>query len=67
MFIIIGTCSPAGLNFPVPPLPDLLELVLLQALLYEAGSMTTDFVFSRFDLGSRTIALFEPVDFAFEV
>lgn len=66
MFIVIGTLLPAGLDFPVPPLPEPFEFVLLQALLGKAGSITTGFAFGRFDLGSSTIPFLEPVDFAFE-
>ena len=66
MFIIIGTLLPAGLDFPVPPLPDPFEFLLLQALLGEAGSLATDFAFGHFDLRSSTMPLFEPVDLILE-
>lgn len=66
MFIIIRTLLSAGLDFPVLPLPYPFEFVLLQALLSEASSITTDFGFDRFNLGSYIIPLFEPVNFVLE-
>ena len=63
---VIGTLLSAGLDFEVPPLPDPLEFVSLQALLGEASSITTDCVFSGCTLRSSTIPFSELADFAFE-
>lgn len=47
--IVIGTSLPADRGFPVPPLPDSLEFVLLRAFLCGAGSINIDFAFGSFD------------------
>ncbi len=65
--IIVPFFLAASSDFPVPPLPNLFQLILLQSGLLEVREVIPSFAFSALDLVSGRMTSLESWDLAVQV
>ncbi len=65
--VIVTFFLAASSDFPVPPLPNPFQLILLQSGLLEVREVIPGFSFSAFDLVSGRMTSLESLDLAVQV